>query len=202
VEGLLAEHAKARSFPLVWLREPLPGETYETMPSLLCGGVPFDWGPQLRSDLVYTLSCWTFACVGVGQCLFAKPSEKLLSWWWWRTEGAALIVMSCVSCVADVSGVDRVGLAHVMDRVLASILSATFCLKVCLVGLSAYWLGFALGLCAPCLAGGCFVMKRRAVQRRHIEDYIMWTTLWHLVFPACGLLWYICALVSVFVLGR
>eukprot|EP00927_Polykrikos_kofoidii_P066889 TRINITY_DN62449_c0_g1_i1.p1 TRINITY_DN62449_c0_g1~~TRINITY_DN62449_c0_g1_i1.p1 ORF type:complete len:201 (-),score=13.35 TRINITY_DN62449_c0_g1_i1:144-746(-) len=180
-----------------WLRRPVSGETYDNMPGFLTGGVPFDWGPELRRDSRYALSSWTYAAAGLCQVALASHAYKLLPWWWWRAEGFVLVAMSAVSHVADVSGVDCIGLAHAMDRLLASGLSVAFIAKFPFLIERMNWLQLLLGTCAVTSAAWCFVSKRAAVRQRDVEKYRYWTLLWHVSFPGFGCLWFFYSLFRV-----
>jgi len=109
---------------------------------------------------------------------------------------------------------DRVGAVHTMDRLMATTLSTAFFSRVVLMlnvelyelpgrsqepslgpevftPATVHALIAVLGIAAAALA---FIMKRRASLMCDLSQYMVWTTVWHLVLPFTGLLWIVCLL--------
>lgn len=180
------------------MRSPLPTETHLNVPVFLTGGVPFQWGPELRADPVYSTSSWTYGAAGL-PVIFLGPEglRSMLPSWPWRLEGAALVLMSIVSYFADVASVDKVGLIHVCDRILATLLTSFFVVRLSLTWNQLDTVQCNMGVVGFIVSMAAFVRKRRASHADDLVSYRAWTVYWHASFPFFGLLWFFYTLAKV-----
>lgn len=150
---------------------------------------PAEWGPALRREPLYAMSCLSFCLLGGWLIIFSSQVDE-----WMTTTGRpsvsrrillihgyADVVQGLLSFMSDVMLVDSPSVVHLADRLLAVLLTAVgVYVEVCVLCLSA--LPTAYRMLMFILLAGALVHHFRAkaaISKRDYSTYVMSHTLWH-----------------------
>jgi hypothetical protein len=149
------------------------------------------WGPALRREWIFQLSCAAFTFGGIWACLH---TDAVIAWlatptgawpYFSRTfyygQGVVLIAQGLLSFASDVIYEDVRSIVHPMDRVMAIVLTAAGAyteMNIMLYGHLPVWLRVAMGTVLV-LGLGCHLRAKYAIVHHDYAGYVRYHTLWH-----------------------
>eukprot|EP00747_Dinoflagellata_sp_TGD_P214827 gnl/TRDRNA2_/TRDRNA2_87635_c0_seq1.p1 gnl/TRDRNA2_/TRDRNA2_87635_c0~~gnl/TRDRNA2_/TRDRNA2_87635_c0_seq1.p1 ORF type:complete len:211 (-),score=14.74 gnl/TRDRNA2_/TRDRNA2_87635_c0_seq1:47-679(-) len=149
--------------------------------------VPASWREPVLANRFYAPACFAYSAVGVFVWHHQEAlQERLPVPWTWQVQAIALILQGFACFGADVVALGRPSWLHMVDMVLAVVLTCSIVVIFLLLPLSL--IQFAFGWCILILGQVAFFQSRRSRKLQWGPDsFARWHALWHLVYPLGGI---------------